>query len=409
VVLVPLIATIRWPPSMERADYVSQFYVAGRLVADGRASDLYPDQFLTARLSTSPVNTLAHELLPGLPPATTVTYLYSPLVAWVFAPLSRLGPAVSMLVWQLISLGALAACVLLVAVVSGQRPSDALWMSLLFFPVFHMLLIGQLGITLGLLPLCAGYYWVIRGKPFLAGLAWSCLMLKPHFAPTALLMVGTLVLRGRPRCLLGCLSGVAVLVALSAYLAPGMSSRWMAAMRFDDVVLSEGRYAYPVHLVTSLPAVALPLLPVHLRHGVLMIGYGLGALIGLHALWRSHQLMRASTSDPMASLPMIFLLGIGVLPVVAPHLLFYDLSILAMAGIVMTAPQWSEPEALRLRWLAWTYVLSTNAYLVLFMFISVRLATPFLLVAVLVFVYTQLLGLARGPLSRTSSPPDGSR
>jgi hypothetical protein len=51
-----------------------------------------------------------------------------------------------------------------------------------------------------------------------------------------------------------------------------------------------------------------------------------------------------------------------VLPLVVPHLLFYDLSIL-----------WSKEDTLRLRRINWLYLLSVNAYLALFMLISTRL------------------------------------
>ena len=268
-------------------------------------------------------------------------------------------------------------------------------MSLLYFPVFQTLLIGHLGITLGLLPLCAGYFGVVRGKPFWGGLAWSLLLLKPQFIPTVLLIIGALTLRGRLRCLLGCSSGVVLLAALTAYLSPGLGSKWISAMKLDDALFSDSQYWYPVHLVSSLPAVGLHLLPHHVRHAVKLLGYGFAALIGLHALWRSYQLIRVTAPDTTSNVPLIFLLGIGVLPVVLPHFLFYDLSILAVAGIVMSGSDWSREEARRLRWINWLYLLSMNAYLVLFMFISTRLAEPALLVGILLFLYTQLLSVAK--------------
>jgi hypothetical protein len=380
---------------MQRTDYLSHFYVAGRLVAEGRASDLYPDPSAPS-FSTAPLNTFAHELLPHLPSGDTIVYMYSPLVAWVFAPFSLLSPSISMVAWQLTSIVALSACALLLASVNGRRFSDAFWMSLLCFPVFQTLLMGHLGITFGLLPLCAGYFCLLRQRPFWGGVAWSLLVLKPQFIPTVLLIVGALTLRGHLRCLLGFASGLVLLATLTAYLAPGVGSKWLSAMKLDDAVFTNPQYWYPVYLVSSLPAAGLHLVPHHVRHVVKLLGYGLAALIGLHALWRSLRLMRAEASEfPSSSLPLIFLLGIGVLPLVVPHLLFYDLSILAVAGVVMSGSDWSREETLRLRWISWLYLLSVNAYLVLFMLISTRLAEPVLLVGVLVLLYARLLSVAK--------------
>jgi hypothetical protein len=144
-------------------------------------------------------------------------------------------------------------------------------------------------------------------------------------------------------------------------------------------------------------------LPHQARDVVKLVAYGLGALIGLHALWRSWRLLTGKAPDPTSSLPLILLLGIGVLPLVVPHFLTYDLSILAVAGVVMHGRDWSGVEMLRLRRISWLYLLSVNAYVVLFMFVSTRLAQPVLLVGVLVVLYVLLLGVAK---DRTTAAED---
>jgi hypothetical protein len=93
VLFLPLAATISWPQFMQRLDYVSSFYVASRLVSEGRVVDLYPDPSATS-FSTAPFNAFAHEILPHLPPDDIAYYQYSPLVAWLLAPFSLLGPSV---------------------------------------------------------------------------------------------------------------------------------------------------------------------------------------------------------------------------------------------------------------------------------------------------------------------------
>jgi hypothetical protein len=405
VLILPLVATISWPQLMQRNDYLASFYVAGRLVAEGRAPDLYPDPS-AASFSTAPFNAFAHELLPGLASDDTAAYLYSPLVAWLFAPFSLLGPSASMAAWQLTTIGALAACVVLLASVTGRSFRESFWQSLLYLPVFQTLLIGHLGITFGLLPLCAGYFFLRRQKPLWGGLAWSLLLLKPQFLPTVLLVVGALTLRGRLRCLLGFSSGLVLLAALTAFLLPGVGSRWIASLRLGDTIFTDPQYRYPTYLVTCLAGSSLPLLPIQMRDVVKFVAYGLAALIGLHALWRSWRLMKVKGPDPTSSLPLIFLLGIGVLPLVVPHFLSYDLSVLAVAGIVMSGSNWSGAERLRLKRIDLLYLLSVDAYLVLFMFVSIRLAQPVLLVGILILLYVWLLRFAEHTARRPQFVPD---
>lgn len=53
--------------------------------------------------------------------------MYSPLVAWLFAAYSRLSPSLSMVAWQLTSIGAMALCALLLAPVTGRSFPDTFW------------------------------------------------------------------------------------------------------------------------------------------------------------------------------------------------------------------------------------------------------------------------------------------
>jgi hypothetical protein len=48
--------------------------VAGRLVAEGRPSELYPDPSAPS-FSTAPFNAFAHQILPDLPSDDTIVYM----------------------------------------------------------------------------------------------------------------------------------------------------------------------------------------------------------------------------------------------------------------------------------------------------------------------------------------------
>src|SRR6266705_3774166 len=75
------------PNKFVGSDYVMTFYVAGHLVASGQASSLYPTPNHSS-FAESPFNKAAHLLLPHFPEQSIEVFMYSPLVAWIFAPLS---------------------------------------------------------------------------------------------------------------------------------------------------------------------------------------------------------------------------------------------------------------------------------------------------------------------------------
>ncbi len=376
---------------MHRTDYLSCFYAAGRLVWEGRASDIYPNVSETS-FATAPLNRFAHELLPHLRPNDISAYMYAPLVAWLMAPLSLLDPRLSMASWQLISMAALILSALLLARANGRPFRDTLWSSLLYLPIYHTLLIGHIGITFGLVPLCVGYVYLLKRRPFLAGFAWSFLLLKPQFLPVALLVAGALALTRRFGCAFGFITGLALIIGVSAAcLSPAIVFRWIASHRFSDAFFTDPRYGYPVHLVSSLPAAGLHVVPIHSRDVAKLIGYGLAVLIGMHALWQSWKLLKAQKSDWSASLPLVFLLGIATLPLVVPHFLSYDLSAFAVAGILMNGGGWSSEEAANLKRINCFYLLAIDAYMALFILTGPRFAQPPLLIAVLIILYVLVL------------------
>jgi hypothetical protein len=76
---------------------------------------------------------------------------------------------------------------------------------------------------------------------------------------------------------------------------------------------------------------------------------------------------------------------------VLPHFLSYDLSVFAVAGILMTGNGWSSEEAHKLKRINRFYLVAINAYVASFIFAGARLAQPLLLVAVLALLYVWVL------------------
>lgn len=103
-------------------------------------------------------------------------YLYPPLPALLFVPLSHLSRGQASYAWFLVSLGCLAGSVLLMRAtlrcVDPERAGRACWLGLLpvALPLFHTLQRGQIN-ALPLLCLCLALYAMARRRDLLAGAA----------------------------------------------------------------------------------------------------------------------------------------------------------------------------------------------------------------------------------------------
>jgi hypothetical protein len=393
LLVLPVVATISFPSLMQVSDYLMNFYVAGKLVVAGRAAALYPSGTDSSFLTTE-FNRFAHEVLPDLPQRNVSIFMYSPLVAAIFAPYSLLAPTVSMLVWQATSIAAFFACAALTARSTQQSFFSTFVHGLFYVPVFHTVLIGHLGVTLGLLPLCAGYFALSRNRDLLAGVLWSLLLLKPQFLPVAMLVSGALLLNRRYRCAVGLVCGL-VLLAGAALLCLGVPVffQWLAALKLSDTLFSDPRYGYPTYLVTSLPAVLLQAFPMELRDAVKIPAYLLAAVLGGHALWMSWRLLRENRSGSW-NLKVVFLIGISVLPLVVPHLLFYDMSVFAVFGMIVYCGALSDQQFSWLRTNHRFYLLALNAYALLWLFGLTKLAQPAVLVLITTWLYVRLMQAA---------------
>ena len=249
-------------------------------------------------------------------------YMYSPLTALVCGPFGAFSYKWALVAWQALSMMALAVCARLFARLTARPFASLFFMASLFFPIFHTLLIGHLGITLGMLPMALGFYLLMKGRPWLAGLCWSLLLLKPQLLPAIFLIAGALLLTGRWQCAAGLVSGtVALGIFAIATMSLSLTQAWLHSLSFSDNIFSDPRFGYPKYLVCSMPGAIVQALPVSMRSVAKMVTYGAAALIGLHALWFARNLLKQHKNSPMA-LPMVFVISIFVLPLVLPHFLF---------------------------------------------------------------------------------------
>jgi hypothetical protein len=394
LIALTLLIPITNPNLVQSSDFLFTFYLAGQLLAAGRPLDIYADP-AAANLLNSAFNAYAHKVFGNLPASLTACYMYPPLTALVFVPFGYLAATMSLLAWQGLSILALCLCTYLLAGRTSKGWPNLLAGAILFFPIMQTLVIGQLGIVLGLLPLSIGYWLLLRGRQLLAGCVLSFLFLKPQFFPVALLVSLALALAGRIRCLAAFTIGTILLVLLNLQLfgAPVFES-WLCTLKMANLIYTNPQYTAPNHLLSCLCPAVLQLLPFDMRLTAKMIFYPISAIIALHALLTCRRIIKAAGNRYVEAIPFVFVLSILVLPLVMPYLLYYDLSILVIAGVLVSGQDFfrSNRPAMRDFILGWLFI---DVYLIAVLALGKQLVQPILLVAGLGLLYSRALKVSQ--------------
>lgn len=387
---------------VEQSDYLTTFHTAGYLVAHNRAGELYAPEGAKS-FAGAPFDKASHEVLKLMPAWMTSEYMYMPLSACVFAPFSFLLPKYSLLAWQVLSFAALMVSAFLISTaaknkgLSRDTEGTLGWYALTFLPLVFNLWIGQAGLVFGLAPLAIGFYFLLRGQPVRAGIAWSLTAFKPQYlVPVAFILTNQLAQKKfQAAASLG--AGLATIAALNLLVfGPGICHDWLATVSLSDRIFSDVKQGVVVHLATSLPRTFILMFQQHLaivRPAVYLVAVTLLAA-GLACAARLSTLLKnALSSEHQICLAMI--LGILAAPLVVPHLFFYDLLMLALAGILVYAFFWESSLESALR-LAMTVIwCAVNIYAVV-MVCHHEYAQPLALVTVFLFVYMRMLLVCRG-------------
>ena len=368
----------------QESDYIMTFYVAGHLVAAGKAADLYPAMNASSFIG-APFDKAAHRLLDSLPKETTAIYMYSPLVAWFFAPLSHIHANWSLLIWHAVSIAALVLTCKLLAQSAQTNFSESLFLSSLFGPIFITLWSGQLGLVFGLLPLAAGYTLLLRGRALASGFVWSLLFLKPQYFPAAAFVALLTFLTGSFRPMLGMAMGTSVIIGANLLLfSPALMTQWLASHRLSDTLFTHAQYGIPAHLITSLPADILLLLPWSIRATAKWPVYGAALLLwlmGLYFCWEIHR----GPWPWRTKISLTFVMGCGLSSIALPHLLYYDLCVLIPAGFLLLSANGLVRKTLGVRTptaLAW---IAISAYLPIFLWFNPGVGMALVLEIILLF------------------------
>jgi hypothetical protein len=343
-------------------------------------------------LAQSSFNKAAHLLLPDLSDDAIALFGYSPFLAWVlFQPLSKFRPHISLLVWQGLSIVALIFSAFFLSRASKVKSSDIVFFSSLFLPIIATLWSGQLSLVVGLFPLSAGYLLLRRNQPVLAGFIWSFLILKPQFLPVAAFVAFAFALSRRFECIVGITLGIIGIIAANMTVVPvAVSMNWLHSVRLIEFIFSSGSYEIPTHLMTCLPVNLLLALPIESRATFKWFTYSAAALLWLAALWKCKKTAQ-SNLDESLKLSLILTVGIFLLPLTSPRLLYYDLCLFLPAGVILLANDRLGSQSRPLKRLALTAWISISVYMLVFMNVAARVELPLVLELILLVLFADLL------------------
>jgi len=286
-----------------------QFPIAARLIAQGRAAELYNE-----RVEAAEMRAIVGQTRVRLP------YLYGPQVALFFVPFSRLPFLAQAAIWTVLSLLFYLACISVVSSACAELvPYRGLVLlgAIAFPPLFHFFVRGQLSVLVMGCFVAAYFAWR-AGRETLAGLALGLLAFKPQFLVAIPLVL--LFARAWKSLFALTLSAAAQLAFTTLYFGSSVMRSY-----FSTLVLSAGS---PSAVELSLSSIQMHslrpfwslLIPWPRVVFVLYALSSIAAILMAVAIWKS--------SAPLAIRFSALTLA-AVL--VNPHLFIYDLLVLAPA------------------------------------------------------------------------------
>ena len=329
------------PAATDISDYTCTFYVASRLMIEGRLAELYPLPTDT-RLEDTAYNKAAHKILPALPPNVGAAQFYPPLVPLLFSPLAFLPSKVALFLFQIVSIAAVALSARLVC--AGKSAEVYFFCAFLFTPMIVAIWIGQSDVIIGLFPYTLMYWFLSRNKPISAGMAASIGFLKANLMIVPGLIAVIFLCRRQWRMFAGVCFGAAIIVLLNLLIfGPSTCKGWLV-----DVKLMEADFLNPTsgaarHLAASLPRLLIFLAPPAYVASCRIALYLWSAIIGLIGLAACRTLTKESKED-MDIATIAFVTASLLLPLCAAYLFYYDLCVLAVAGMIVFSRTTDNPS-----------------------------------------------------------------
>ncbi|HEY4841660.1 MAG TPA: glycosyltransferase family 87 protein [Terriglobales bacterium] len=320
----------------------SHLYTLGSVALTHRATDLYD------------VNAQAKLTAFGIPGAAGIAYIpmYPPQVSIFFAPLAALPYGRALIIWLMVSAVLYGICcyaLYLACPHLRNEPWTVLLLAIAFPGFFHLIVWGQTS-AMALACFTAAFFFLREEKLFLAGLALGCLAFKPQLGIAAAFIF--LYTRAWRVIAGGIVSAAAQLALPAIYYGAESLRAWVRVMRsvaYNVAVLEPRPYqTHNLRIFWSLliPGRALPF-ALYVVSALVILGVTV-------AVWTRPSLLLGVRYSALVLASVL----------VAPHLIVYDLVILApvfllMADWVMAQPAAAQPlspgSAMKVI-LYWTYL-----------------------------------------------------
>lgn len=367
------------PQAKISSDFMVSFYVAGTLVLRGQIDRIYPPAGCLS-WKDSPINDIAHELLPALPPELTANFMYSPLVARLLAPWAMLPPALSISSWQLFNLVLLILSAVLARKTFRQDkpPAPVLAIMLFFAPVLATIWVGQVSVLFAVLPLAAAAFFSKKRQDFVSGLCLAILSLKPQFLIAAIFY---LVFLPAKKTAAGFLCGLSILAVLTALAAPPETlNNWIHSLSLSEQFMGGQAYTMEAYLAASIPSAFLLQLPSEIRASSHWFIYAsailLASVFPIVLYWKRRDFLRA-LPEPERICLALWAACLSEI-IASPRLILYDTSMFIVPLLFLYGISNKTDNT---RPVFWTIV-SVNVYVFACLFCS---PSPFVLLSLLTF------------------------
>jgi hypothetical protein len=316
-------------------DFLSE-WVAGGIVRDGDVSRLY-DPSYAYEVEHDP----AHVPFDFDKNALLLMF-YPPAYYVLVTPFSYLPLQWAAMLWCVLMAGCLIAAAALAARTCLEHPRAFAWclfLAFLFFPFVHDLNTGQKA-TLWLLLFTAVFVLLRSQRPFLAGLLFGLVALKP---PLAVVLGLAMLVKGQWRFVAGSAITVTAIIGLSFALGPEVFVRFLDwSVHAPDLMLRQ-EYTLLDMEHSFYSFLALPLRE-HLPPLVIKGVAGVLTLVTLALVWR---LLRGPLEFQSERFSLQYAGIVLATVLVSPRLLTYDLTLVLLpvfllARALAVRPAWLE-------------------------------------------------------------------
>ena len=319
---------------------------------------------------------------------------YPPLYSIFFKQLSTLRPSISLLIWQFASLLVLAYGVFLLGAgaskmdAQGSEMADEGWFAFAFLPFVLAIWNGTGNVIFGLFPAMLGYFAVVAKKEFLGGFVLALCFVDSCLLVPASVMSCALLARGKPRCLIGLLVGLAFFMGVNYWFAPAAFTQWLQANLPATIVQFDPSVKLP-WFVANLPQAVTMIIPLEKQPGLIQLVWLGACAIVLIVVYQVLQLVR-KTKENFNVAPLSFVTGIYLIPLVVPGLRYLDLTCLLLLGLIVFSLEWRQATDWRLKTLVRVSAIAINAYGALVYF-AAPIAYPVILGVCLLVLFRRLI------------------